>query len=139
MFPTDEQYLKFVEGLDKRKLNLCTGNCGVFAFALKEVFKTGELFKVGTFSHVLLKYNDQFYDGEGIYRSIDDLYDSKWGQYVDDDDDDDPYELEFYEPEEAYGRIKEETWAQLDKSVFIQRIQKELIPMIAQRTLDQYI
>lgn len=86
-FPTDKEYETFVKKLEPHqwKLRLTNGNCGIFAYALKEVFETGELFSINGFCHVLLKYEEKFYDGIHLYRSYDELKDSRWGKYIDDD------------------------------------------------------
>ena len=121
-FPTDEKYLDFVESLNKEKLRLTCGNCGIFAFALKEVFNDGVFYNVGGFAHVLLERNNKFYDGEKIYNSIDDLEGSRWGKWFDDDDD--PHRLNAADPETAYKEIQNGTSCSLGKEYFI-RLMKE--------------
>ena len=72
-FPSDTEYTEMLRRLPKyNKLNLTTGNCGIFAISLQELFNVGTLVAFGSkqdrdFSHVLLEYNGYFYDGEGIH------------------------------------------------------------------------
>jgi len=123
-FPTDEKYLEFVHSLDKYRLRLSNGNCGIYAFALKEVFDEGLLFNIGDFSHVLLERDGKFYDGERIYKSLDDLaINSHWSHYYEEDYD--HYELEEEDPEDAYYRIKTNTGCDRDKDFFINLIKEK--------------
>ena len=122
-FPTDEKYLDFVESLNKHKLRLTCGNCGIFAFALKEVFDDGMFYNVGGFAHVLLERDNKFYDGERIYNSINDLEGSRWGEWFDDDDD--PYRLNEEDPETAYEEIQRETSCSLGKEYFIELMKEK--------------
>ena len=122
-FPTDDEYLEFVTELDKCKLRLTSGNCGIFAYALKEVFQTGELFNTGGFCHILLEHDGKYYDGEGIYNSFEELQDSHWGNYIRDLNDYD--DLVNCDNNEAYDRILEGTCHTLGKEFFIELIKKE--------------
>jgi hypothetical protein len=116
-FPSDEKYLEFVQNLNHFKLRLSTGNCGIYAYALQEVFEEGHLFNIGNFSHILLERNGKFYDGEQIYESLDSLINSRWGEYYENDYD--HYELKENDPEDAYGKIKANTCNTLSKEFFI--------------------
>lgn len=119
-FPPDEKYLKFVNKLVERDdLRLTNGNCGIFAYALKEVFKSGTLFNVGGFHHILLQYNNKFYDGESIYESLEDLKNSRWGEYFD------PDGGELIDNDETYDTIKNHTAYSGCKDDFIKIIRDE--------------
>ena len=123
-FPTDEKYLEFVHSLNKRKLRLSNGNCGIYAFALKQVFDEGSLFNIGAFTHVLLERDGKFYDGEKIYNSLDDLKnDYNWREYYDDEYD--HYELEEDDPDDAYEEIRHNTCNTLSKDFFINLIKEK--------------
>lgn len=86
-FPPDEKYIDLICRLseinkNERYLNLTTGNCGVFAIALKKIFDDGELINLEEGCHVLYKRGNKIYDGESLYQSIEDLRDSFWGKYM---------------------------------------------------------
>ncbi len=50
------------------RLRLVTGNCGVFAIALKRLLQKGELYNIGNGAHVLLKLvRNSYVDGVGIH------------------------------------------------------------------------
>lgn len=81
-FPSDEEYKEFVKSLHKySELRLTCGNCGVFVLALKEVFGVGKIYDIDNGSHILLKYNNKYYDGECVY-TFDELRDGHWGRYM---------------------------------------------------------
>jgi len=123
-FPTDEKYLEFVHSLDRHELRLSNDNCGIYAFALKQVFDEGRLFNIGDFSHILLERNGKFYDGERIYNSFNDLTNhSHWEEYYEENYD--HYELEKDAPENAYNKIKTNTCCNRDKEFFINLIKKK--------------
>jgi len=123
MFPTDKEYKKFVQKLNQAKLRLTCGNCGIFAFALKEVFKDGQLFNIGDFSHILLEHDNKFYDGKKIYKSFDELRkDTHWNYYYEDEYD--HYDLEENDPNNTYKKIKRNTCYSIDKEYFINIIKK---------------
>ena len=126
-FPSEEKYLEFVEKLKEYKnLHLTDGNCGIFAYALKQVFKVGELFNIGEFCHVLFKYEGKYYDGITIYHSFGELEDSHWGKYMNEDYEDDEPILSELPDEEAFELIKYETCNTQNVETFIEIINKEL-------------
>lgn len=48
------------------KLRLCTGNCGIFAIALRNLLGKGEFLRIGGFAHIVLKLDEFTYvDGTG--------------------------------------------------------------------------
>ena len=86
-FPPDEKYIDLICRLqeindNKRHLKLTTGNCGIFAIALKKIFNDGELLNLQNCCHILYMRNGKIYDGEALYQSIEDLKDSEWGDYM---------------------------------------------------------
>ena len=137
-FPSDNKYIEVVHTLDKWQLRLTTGNCGIFAVALQEVFQTGTLFTVGDFAHILLKHNGKFYDGETIYPSIEELKLSHWGQYFHEEPDD-RTNFEDFKPDEAYDIIQSNTNCTHSKEFFedILKSKFELVPEHHQITLDE--
>jgi hypothetical protein len=50
-----------------RDFKLTSGNCGVFAIALKEIINDGELYGFDRTYHIVLKLEDKYLDGTGIY------------------------------------------------------------------------
>jgi len=68
-FPSNIKYMRIINSLPK--LNLTTGNCGIFAFAIKEIFGEGKIIATvsgsGNIGHVLLLRNGLYYDGINIY------------------------------------------------------------------------
>lgn len=123
-FPTDEKYLEFVYSLDRYHLRLSSGNCGIYAFALKQVFNEGLLFNIGNFSHVLLERDGKFYDGEGIYNSLNDLATSShWKNYYKENYD--HYKLEKNDPKDTYKKIKDNTCCDRNKEFFIDLIKNK--------------
>lgn len=134
-FPTDEEYEEFVKKLypHQWKLRLTNGNCGIFAYALKEVFETGELFSISDFTHVLLKYEERFYDGVTIYHSYDELKNSRWGRYMNEDED------EILDDDDAFPRIKNHTSNDREVEDFVQLITAGLIDQNLEDVLDEVI
>ena len=126
-FPSEEKYLKFVKKLKEyRNLQLTTRNCGIFAYALKQVFKVGELFNIGGFYHILFKYEGKYYDGKTIYHSFRELEDSHWRECMNKDYEDDEPILSELPDEEAFELIKKGTCNTLNVETFIEIINKEL-------------
>jgi len=61
-------------------LRLTSGNCGIFAYALKELLGYGQCLDIGCGAHFVLKVNDDLYiDGSGKMTKRD--LDKKWGRW----------------------------------------------------------
>lgn len=79
---------EFIKSIPKKeKLKLNSGNCGIFAIALKRIFGKGKLVAVLSdqepemFIHVALNIEDKYYDGEGIKSKeelVNDNYIADW-------------------------------------------------------------
>lgn len=136
-FPTDEEYEEFVKKLQPHrwKLRLTNGNCGIFAYALKEVFETGELFCIDGFCHVLLKYEKKFYDGVRLYHSYNELKNSGWGNYINDND----KNTEILKDNDALSKIKNCTCNDRKVEDFIQIITAGLIEQNLEDVLSKVI
>jgi len=125
--PTDEEYKEFVEKLDAEKLRLTCGNCGIFAYALQKVFEIGDIFSIQKGCHLLLKYNDKYYDGENVY-TWEELIDSEWGTYLlPFDEEHSKFQiLDFEEDAQLIEEIKKETTWSIEPEEFIEIIKNNL-------------
>ncbi len=83
----DELYNEIVDNLSK-DLHLVTGNCGVYAIAIRDLFFPFSKFWgvidneiMDGYAHIVVERNGRYYDGEGIwtYNSLK----ARWSKHFD--------------------------------------------------------
>ena len=74
------EVLEFIRRRFENDCNWMTGNCYFFAVILKSRFSEGQIFYDVINGHFVFKYQDNYYDWTGIYKTVDVLLIS-WDEF----------------------------------------------------------
>ena len=64
------EVLNFINRRFKNDCNWTTGNCYYFAVILKDRFPEGEMYYDVIYGHFVFKYQNEYYDWNGVIQSI---------------------------------------------------------------------